>query len=60
MPSLRRLSLLLALALSAPLSGQLSTSLVAVRQSRNFRTLSDTGWNQALHRAESPGRDHLV
>jgi outer membrane usher protein FimD/PapC len=48
------------LTLSAPLSGQLSTSLVAVRQSRNFRTLSDTGWNQALHRPESPGRDHLV
>ncbi|UQS13343.1 fimbria/pilus outer membrane usher protein [Pseudomonas sp. HS6] len=48
------------LTLSTPLSEHLSTSLVAVRQSRNFRTLSDTGWNQDLHRAQSPGRNHLV
>ncbi|MCU0090005.1 fimbria/pilus outer membrane usher protein [Pseudomonas koreensis] len=48
------------LTFSAPLSESLSTSLVAVRQSRNFRTLSDTGWDQEHHRAESPGRDHLV
>lgn len=48
------------LTLSAPLSANLSTNLVAVRQSRDFRTLSDTGWNQARHQAQSRSRDHLV
>jgi outer membrane usher protein FimD/PapC len=45
---------------SAPLAENLSTSLVVVRQSQNFRSLSDTGWNQERRLAQSPGRDHLV
>lgn len=45
---------------SAPLAESLSTSVVVVRQSRNFRTLSDTGWNQERHQTQSPGRDHMV
>lgn len=42
---------------SAQLSPNLSTSLINVRQSEDFRTLSDTGWNQERHQAESRSRD---
>lgn len=48
------------LTFSAPLAANLSASLVAVRQSRDFRTLSDTDWNQRRDQAESRKRDHWV
>lgn len=45
---------------SASLSPSLSMSLVNVRQSRDFRTLSDTGWNHERQQAESRRRDQWV
>jgi outer membrane usher protein FimD/PapC len=48
------------MAFSATLSPNLSTSLVNVRQSEDFRTLSDTGWNHERQQAESRSRDHWV
>ncbi|KIK85056.1 fimbria/pilus outer membrane usher protein [Pseudomonas sp. W15Feb9B] len=48
----------LQMTVSAVLSPNLSTSVVAVRRGQGFRTLSDMGWNQQRGRAEAPGRDH--
>ncbi|WP_346657357.1 fimbria/pilus outer membrane usher protein [Pseudomonas sp. dw_612] len=45
---------------SAMLSPSLSTSLVNVRQSEGFRTLSDTGWDHERRQAESRSRDQWV
>lgn len=43
---------------SAVLSPNLSTSVVAVHRGQGFRSLSDTGWSQQQGRADAPARDH--
>lgn len=45
---------------SAQWAPNLSTSLVNIRQSDDFRTLSDTGWNHERQQAESHSRDQWV
>jgi len=40
---------------SAVLSPNLSTSVVAVHRGQGFRSLSDTGWSQQQGRADAPG-----
>ncbi|MCF4995592.1 fimbria/pilus outer membrane usher protein [Pseudomonas syringae] len=48
------------LTLGAALSPRLSTSLIAIRQSPGFRTLSDTGWDHELARATSRSLEQWV
>ncbi|MFJ2284158.1 fimbria/pilus outer membrane usher protein [Pseudomonas sp. NPDC087803] len=48
----------LQMTVNAVLAPNLSTSVVAVRRGQGFRTLSDTGWNPQLGRAEGSGREH--